>query len=444
MRRTAFPPGPDVAGLSALRRFRRDPIGLLEEAATHGDVSYLRLPRFPVYLLNHPDLVRDVLVGSHRRFRKGPTMQAAKRMIGDGLLTSEGDVHRRQRRLIQPIFHHGRIAGYAREIVVLASEAADGWADGDRIDAHREMAGLTLAVVARTLFGTDLSNRESRAITDALSGTIAQFDRVFSPLLPITQRLPLPATRRFRAAHDTFDRLVYGLIDRRREEGATGSDLLSMLLRAQDAGAGMTDTQVRDEVITLFLAGHETTSNALTWAWYLLSQNPAVRDAWQAELDTVLGDRPVSVEDLPDLPFTDGVLHEAIRLYPPSWAMGRTALEPHEAGGYRIPAGATAVVSPWLLHRDDRWFPEPAEFRPGRWPAGPDPRHAYVPFGAGPRMCVGEPFAWMEAALLLVTIGQRWSLDLAAPDRVQLQPVVTLRPRNGMPMILRVGGRRAA
>jgi cytochrome P450 len=444
MKRTVLPPGPDVAGLHALRRFRRDPIGLLEEAATHGDVSYLRLPRFPVYLLNHPDLVRDVLVTSHRRFRKGPTMQAAKRMIGHSLLTTEGDVHRRQRRLIQPIFHHERIAGYARDMVALANETADRWADGNRIDAHREMAGLTLAVVARTLFGTDLPARESRGITDALAGTVAQFDRVFSPLLPVTQHLPLPATRRFRAAHDTFDRLVYGLIERRRAEGATGPDLLSMLLRAQDAGAGMTDTQVRDEAITLFLAGHETTSNALTWAWYLLSRQPAVRDAWQDELDTILGDRPASTADLPDLPLTDAVLHEAIRLYPPAWAMGRTALEPHEAGGYRIPAGATAVVSPWLLHRDPRWFPGPAEFRPERWPAGPDPRHAYVPFGAGPRVCVGEPFAWMEAALLLATIGQRWSLDVAAPHRVQLQPVVTLRPRNGMPMIPRARGRRAA
>ena len=444
MRRTPLPPGPDVAGLSALRRFRRDPIGLLEEAATHGDVSYLRLPRFPVYLLNHPDLVRDVLVASNRSFRKGPTMQAARRMIGDSLLTTEGDVHRRQRRLIQPLFHHERIAGYARDMVALANEAADGWGDGAPIDAHAEMARLTLAVVARTLFGTDLPAGESRGITDALAGTLAQYDRVFSPLLPITERLPLPATRRFRAAHDTFDRLVYGLIERRRAEGAAGPDLLSMLLRAQEAGAGMTDTQVRDEAITLFLAGHETTSNALTWTWYLLSLHPDVRDAWHAELETVLADRPASTEDLPRLPLTDAVLREAIRLYPPAWAMGRTALEPHVAGGHPIPAGATVVVSPWLLHRDPRWFADPAEFHPGRWPAGPDPRHAYVPFGAGPRVCIGEPFAWMEAALLLATIGRRWSLDLAAPHRVRLQPVVTLRPRNGMPMIARSRGRRAA
>lgn len=444
MRRNLVPPGPDVAGLSAFRRFRREPIGLLEEAATHGDVSYLRLPRFPVYLLNHPDLVRDVLVGSHRSFRKGPTMQAAKRMIGDGLLTTEGDVHRRQRRLIQPAFHHERIAGDAGDMVALAAGAADGWGDGERIDAHREMARLTLAVVARTLFGTDLPAGESRGITQALAGTLAQFDRVFSPLLPITQRLPLPATRRFRAAHDTFDRLVYGLIERRRAEGASGPDLLSMLLRAQEAGAGMTDTQVRDEAITLFLAGHETTSNALTWTWYLLSRHPDIREEWHAEVETVVGDRPATPADLPHLPFTDAVLHEAIRLYPPAWAIGRTVLEPHTAGGYPVPAGATVVVSPWLLHRDARWFQEPAAFRPHRWPAGPDPRHAYVPFGAGPRVCIGEPFAWMEAALLLVTIGQRWSLDLAPSHRVQLQPVVTLRPRNGMPMIVRARDRRAA
>ena len=441
MRRNPVPPGPDVAGLSALRRFRREPIGLLEEAATYGDVSYLRLPRFPVYLLNHPDLVRDVLVGSHRSFRKGPTMQAAKRMIGESLLTTEGDVHRRRRGLIQPLFHHERIAAYSRDMVALATDVADGWGDGDRIDAHAEMARLTLAVVARTLFGTDLPPGESRAITDALAGTLAQFDRVFSPLLPITERLPLPATRRFRAAHDTFDRLVYGLIERRRAEGATGADLLSMLLRAQEAGGGMTDTEVRDEAITLFLAGHETTSNALTWTWYLLSQHPEIREAWHAEVRSVVGDRPPTIADLPGLPLTDAMLHEAIRMYPPAWAIGRTALEATTAGGFSIPSGATVVVSPWLLHRDPRWFPQPESFRPGRWPAGPDPRHAYIPFGAGPRMCIGEPYAWMEAALLLVTIGQRWSLDLAPSHRVRLQPVITLRPGNGMPMVMRARSR---
>ena len=440
--RGSGPPGPDVSGLAALRRFRRDPIGLLEEAAAYGDVSALRLPRFPVVLLNHPDLVREVLVGSNRAFRKGPTMQAAKRMIGDSLLTTEGEEHRRQRRLIQPLFHHERIAGYADDMVELADRAADRWRDGQPLDAHTEMGRLTLAVVSRTLFGTDLPAEESRAIAGALSGTLAQFDRVFSPLLPITERLPLPATRRFRAAHETFDRLVYGLIERRRAEGATGDDLLSMLLRAQEAGAGMTDTQVRDEAITLFIAGHETTSNALTWTWYLLSRQPDVRSAWHAELDEVLGDRPPAAADLARLPLTDAVLHEAIRLYPPAWAMGRTALEVHRAGGFEIPAGATVVVSPWLLHRDARWFPDPLSFRPERWPAGPEPRHAYVPFGAGPRMCIGEPFAWMEAALLLATIGRRWELDPSRDARVELQPVVTLRPRHGMAMTARP--RRAA
>jgi cytochrome P450 len=364
-------------------------------------------------------------------------MQAAKRMIGDSLLTTEGEEHHRQRRLIQPLFHHDRIAGYAADMVELADRTADGWRDEQPVDAHAEMGRLTLGVVSRTLFGTDLPAGASRAIAGALSGTLAQFDRVFSPLLPITERLPLPATRRFRAAHETFDRLVYGLIERRRAEGATRDDLLSMLLRAQEAGAGMTDTQVRDEAITLFLAGHETTSNALTWTWYLLSKHPDVRRAWHAELDELLGDRPPTAADLPRLPLTDAVLHEAIRLYPPAWAMGRTALEAHAAGGFDVPAGTTVVVSPWLLHHDPRWFPDPLAFRPDRWPAGPEPRHAYVPFGAGPRMCIGEPFAWMEAALLLTTIGRRWELDLSPDARVELQPVVTLRPRHGMAMIAR-------
>ena len=325
-------------------------------------------------------------------------------------------------------------------MVGLAEAAVQEWRDGDTLDVHAEMARLTLAVVARTLFGTDLPAEESRAVTGALSGTLAQFDRVFSPLLPLTERLPLPATRRFRAAHDTFDRIVYGSIERRRAEGASGDDLLSMLLRAQDAGARMTDTQVRDEAVTLFLAGHETTSNALTWTWYLLAAHPNARTAWLAELDAVLDDRAPTADDLPSLRLTDAVLHESIRLFPPAWAIGRTATEPVEAGGTPIDPGTTVVVSPWLLHHDPRWFPDPSAFRPDRWPAGPEPRHAYVPFGAGPRVCIGEPFAWMEAALLLAAIGRRWSLDAVPGHRVELQPVITLRPRNEMPMVARARG----
>jgi cytochrome P450 len=432
--RTDLPPGPDIGGLAAFRMLRRDPIGLLSAAAACGDISYLRLPRFPAYLLNDPDLVRDVLLGSNHGYRKGPTMQAAKRILGESLLTTEGEVHRRQRRLIQPLFHHERIATYAGDMVSLATRAADRWRPGEVVDVHREMARLTLGVVGRTLFDVDVESNEANEITAALGATLDQFDRVFSPLLPVTERLPLPSTRRFRAARELFDRLVYEMIARRRAEGAAGEDLLSLMLRAQDGVAGMSDEQVRDEAVTLFLAGHETTSNALTWTWYLLSEHHGIREAWQHELDAVLGARPPTMADLPHLPLTDAVLHESIRLYPPAWAIGRTATEPREAGGFTIPGGATVVVSPWLLHRDARWFPEPLEFSPRRWPAGPNPRHAYVPFGAGPRVCIGEPFAWMEAALLLATIGQRWTLDHVASHTVELQPVITLRPKTGMPM----------
>jgi cytochrome P450 len=416
---------------------RDDPIALFEAGAAMGDVAYLRLPRFPVYLLNHPDLVWDVLATSNQAFMKGPTMQAAKLMLGESLLTGEGEHHRRQRRLIQPLFHHERIAGYGAAMVELADRAADRWSAGDPIDVHAEMSRLTLAIVGRTLFDTDVEGEQAREIGAALSQTLAQFNRVFSPFLVVTRRLPIPSTRRFERARAVFDRTIYAMIATRRRTGVTGDDLLSLLLRAQEDGAGMSDEQVRDEAITLFLAGHETTSNALTWTWYLLSQNPDEQARLHAELDEGLGGRPPTVEDLPAVPTTSTMISEAMRLYPPAWAIGRRALVDREAGGYRIPSGSVVVVSPWLIHRDPRWWPAPLAFQPERWEQEDPgrPRHAYLPFGGGPRMCIGEGFALMEARLVLATIARRWRFELDPTQRVETQPVVTLRPRYGMRMI---------
>ncbi len=434
--RLTLPPGPTTSPMGSLRMLRSDPIGLLERAAASGDVSYVRMPRFPVYVINHPDLVWDVLASDASEYMKGPTIQAAKRLLGESLLTTETDVHRRQRRLIQPIFHHERIAGYGAQMVALAQRAADRWRP-EELDLHAEMGRLTLAIVARTLFDSDVEADEAREIAAALTEILAQFNRVFSPFLPVTEHLPLPATRRFNAAKATFDQKIHAMISERRGRRLDGDDLLSLLLRAQDEGAGMTDTQVRDEAITLFLAGHETTSNALTWTWYLLSQHPDAERRLHTEIDEALSGRAPTAEDLTRLPFLEQVLSESMRLYPPAWAIGRRALADHEAGGYTIPSGSVLIVSPWLLHHDRRWFPHPERFDPDRWT--PDelagrPRHSFIPFGGGPRMCIGEGFVRMEARLLIATIAQRWRFEHVPDHRVELQPVITLRPRYGMRM----------
>jgi cytochrome P450 len=436
----AEPPGPGGSSLVALRSLRRDPIAFLTRAASFGDVARVRLPRTPLFVLNHPDLVRLVLVERHHDVRKGPTMDAARRMLGESVLTASGAAHMDRRRLLQPIFHHERIAGYGAVMVDRAQHAAASWRDGQHLDVHAEMARLTLAIVARTLFGVDLEDARARDVGAALTEVLAQYDRAFSPWLRVTERLPLPANRRFERARAVFDETVYGLIRERRAGSEPGDDLLSLLLTTREDGVGLTDEQVRDEAITLFLAGHETTANALTWTWYLLARNPNAAQALREELDAVLADRPPDVGDVASLPYTGAVIREAMRCYPPAWAIGRRAVAALDAGGFPIPAGSVLVVSPWLLHHDVRWWPEPEAFRPERWlTEDPSrPRYAYLPFGAGPRMCIGEGFASLEAVLLLATIARAWTFDLEPSHHVELQPVVTLRPRGGLPMIARL------
>jgi cytochrome P450 len=425
-----------LSPVSAVRLLRRDPLELLERAARAGDVVRIRVPRLDLFVINRPDLVWDVLAGHGDRFTKGPTMQAAKRMLGESLLTSEGAHHRRQRRLIQPLFHHDRIDALVPAIRAAGERATLRWNDGETIDVRAEMARLTLEIVVATLFGAGLHDEDAARVGAALNDVMAQFDRVFSPFLPVTERLPIPATRRFQRARGVFDETIYRMIAERRARGIDGDDLLSLLMRAQDAGVPMTDEQVRDEAVTIFLAGHETTANALTWTWLLLSEHPDAHERL---------DDPASVE---------AVLHESMRLYPPAWAIGRRVVQDHHADGVTIPAGSVVIVSPWLLHHDVRWWPDPAAFDPDRWlgrdrttdqptdrptdrpanrPANrPAERHAYLPFGAGSRMCIGEGFAQLEATTLLTTIGRMWRFERDPADPVELQPVVTLRPKGGL------------
>jgi cytochrome P450 len=405
-------------------------------------VAFFWMGPFDVYLVSDPELIREVLVTSHRRYHKGRGLQEAKRLLGDGLLTSEGAFHRRQRRLAQPAFHHTRIAGYAEVMSAYADRARARWRDGQVVDVHREMTDLTLAIVGKTLFDTDVEGSEARVVRESLTSVLEMFDRMTSPIAPLLDLLPFPSMRRFQRARDTLDALVYRMIEERRRVGTDRGDLLSMLLMATDDehdGGGMMDEQLRDEAMTIFLAGHETTANALTWTWYLLSQHPEVEHRLHAELDTVLGGRLPSAEDLPALRYTEMVLSESLRLYPPAWVMGRRTIEPHQLGGYPIPEGGTLLMSQYLMHHDPRWYPDPYRFDPDRWtPEAQEgrPKFAFFPFGGGPRLCIGESFAWMEGELALATIAQRWRMRLVPGQALRLQPRITLRPGGGVRMEL--------
>lgn len=418
--------------------FWRDPLGTLERiAAEHGDVAGFRFGPASEVLVSHPDSVREVLVGKQRAFAKGRALQVARRVIGNGLLTSEGELHRRQRRLMQPLFAHRHVGAYAAAMTACADALQARWRPGEVRDIHAEMARLTLTIVGRTLFDADVEG-EAHEIGEALTVSLEAVNRLVYPFGPWLERLPLPSRRRFEEARRRLDATIYRLIDeRRRASREEGGDLLSLLLAARDAEGGMTDEQVRDEAMTIFLAGHETTAVWLTWTWYLLSQHPEVEARLHAELDFVLGGRLPEPADLPHLPLAERVLREALRLYPPVWLVGRRALVDVEIAGRRLPAGTVVLASQWIVHRDPRWWRDPLRFDPDRWSRPDDrPDYAFFPFGGGARTCIGEGFAWLEAKLALATIASRWRLRLAPGQRVRTRPRITLRPGGGMPMLL--------
>ncbi|MEO8096205.1 MAG: cytochrome P450 [Acidobacteriota bacterium] len=436
--RPPTPKGLPVVGL--LPEFRRNPALFLQRMAKeYGDVVFLRVARQKIYLLNHPDFVREVLVTEQHKFKKSRMLERAKVLLGEGLLTNEGASHRRQRRLVQPAFHRDRLVGYGNTMIERACVARERWHRGDTVDVSQEMMRLTMDIVSRTLFSAQVEG-EADEIGEALGQVFGLFDVILLPFSEYLEKLPLPSMLRFRTARKRLDETIYRLIAERRASGEDKGDLLSMLLLAQDEddAGGMSDTQVRDEVLTLFLAGHETTANALTWAWYLLSQNPEAEARLHAELDEVLAGRVPTVEDAGALRYASGVVQESLRLYPPAWAIGRRALEDVSIGGYTVPKGDIVLMSPYVMHRDARWFPEPERFKPERWltedPARP--KFAYFPFGGGARVCIGERFAWMEGVLLLAVIAQKWKLSLVPGHAVEIRPQITLRPKNGMRMTL--------
>ena len=443
----AHPPVPAVTKKSAgaqiintLHRLQGDPLAFVSRMAREpGDIVHYRLWRQDVFLAKHPDLIRDVLVTNQHDYAKGAGLQWAKRFLGEGLLTSEGEFHTRQRRLSQPAFHRQRIGSYAAVMADYAARSGDGLREGALFDMHAEMMALTLAVAAKTMCDADVGS-EAAVIGEALTDVISVFPRFVLPFAGLLHRLPLPATRRFERARARLDGVVYRMIEDRRRSGEDRGDLLSMLLMARDEehdGGRMSDGQLRDEVMTLFLAGHETTANALSWTWYLLAQNPEAEARLHEEIDTVLGGRRPVFEDLPRLGYAEMVLAESMRLYPPAWGLGRRSRRGQFLGGIAIPVDALVLMSPYLVQRDPRFFPEPLRFDPTRFTPeakASRPKFAYFPFGGGTRVCIGEGFAWMEGVLLLATLAQRWCLRRDDPSPVAEAPLITLRPRDGIRM----------
>jgi cytochrome P450 len=429
-----------------LPEYIQDPLGyLMNVTRQFGDVVHLRFFNIPVWVLNNPEHIESVLVTNNRYFIKPIDfrMPFFRGIFGNGLLTSEGDFWLRQRRLAQPAFHKNRIADYGRVMVEYAEQMLSTWQEGETRDIHREMMVLTLRIAIKTLFNVD-ADRDVDLMSSLSNELIGMFELQESPLWLAHNYLPTPANRRFARGIKRLDQYIYGMIHQRRQNGEETGDLLSMLLHAQDEdGSRMTDKQLRDEVMTLFLAGHETTALALSWTCYLLSEHPQVESKLIAELETVLGGHAAQVEDLPELRYTEAIVKETLRLYPPAWAFGRQAIQDCEVAGYRVPKGRQVFFFPWVVHRDPRCFDNPEEFHPERWfdeKMKQLHRYAYFPFSGGPRVCIGNSFAMMEAVLVLATIAQRYRLKLIQNQAVEPWPVFTLRPRNGIRMVVEKRG----
>jgi cytochrome P450 len=432
------PPGHFLLG--NLREFATDILGFFTKCAReHGDIVKIRLVQHKALLISHPDLIEQVLVTNSRSFGKHQFFWKHVRAIfGEGLLTSEGDFWLRQRRMAQPFFHKERIAGYGKVMVDFTERMLSEWKDGETRDIHKELMHVTSRIVTKALFQTDFTP-DMHSIDAAFNTVVEEVATRFRRAVRIPEFLPTPGNLRYKKSVKRLDDLIYRIIKERRST-ENGTDLLSMMLRAQDEdGSRMTDKQLRDEAVTLFLAGHETTAIALTWTFYLLSQNPEVQTKLLSELQTVLNGRSPELMDLPNLRYTEMVISESMRLFPPAYAFGRQALQDSHINGCVVTKGTTVFMSQWVMHRDPRYFDAPLEFRPERWADGLVkrlPRFAYFPFGGGPRVCIGNSFALMEAILLLATIAQEFRMELVPGHPVEPFPSITLRPRYGMKMIL--------
>ena len=431
------PPGPKgQLIMGVMREFNRDTLGFIERCRDYGDVVRTRFLWVHAYFLYNPADIETLLTTNARSYRKAESLRSPffHRLVGNGLVTSEGDFWRRQRRLAQPAFHRQRISSYGDIMVQYAQRTIANWHDGEQRDLSRDMTRLTLEIVVKTLFNSDVS-KDADHVGQILTSLVQPFASQATLKWILDNRLPTPGHRRYFNAVSEIDRIVFRIIAERRASDYDEGDLLSMLLQARDEdGTRMSDAQLRDEVMTLFLAGHETTALALSWSWYLLASHPEAEKKFHAELDQVLGGRTPAVSDMPNLKYTEMIAKEAMRLYPPAYAVGREAIEETEIGGFRVPKGTQLFAFQWVTHRDPRFFDDPAAFKPERWNGELSeqlPKYAYFPFGGGPRQCIGNYFAMMEIVLLLATIGQRFRFELTE-KKVEVLPVLSLRPKSGI------------
>jgi cytochrome P450 len=439
MKELGYPPGPESVWRAYLQLFR-DPLEFAARMAReYGDLVHLRAGSRHDYLINHPDLIKSVLLaGEEEMWRSFP--RPMKRVMGQGLLTSQGEFHRRQRNLIRPSFHHEHMPAFGLVITRHSLRLAEEWKDRQQVDIFAAMLRLSIGVVSEALFGGDISGN-AEEIAGLMQVLVEMTRKTPLPFAgELAAKLRLPQVRRYEKARARMNAIIYRMIEERRQEPGEGSDLLSSLLRLQhpqDGSAGISDEQVRDEVITIFMAGHETVASALAWTWYLLSQHPEIEERLHRELQSVLGGRAPTAADLPSLTYTAMVLAESMRLYPPVWLMVRRPMKDWALGGYIAPASSYLHVSQYVMHRDARYFPNPERFDPERWTAAgvaTRPKFCYFPFGAGSRKCVGEGLAWLEGIVVLATLAQHCSPRLVPGHRVEPQPLVTLRPKYGILM----------
>ena len=435
-----FPPGFQRNLLwFAFRKFRpANPIILFQHLAkTYGDIAHYKIGPHHIVFLNHPDYIREVLVVQNDNFIKERTVQRTKMLLGEGMITAESSAHRAQRLAAQPAFHRQRIGEYGGVIVEESAQLRDSWKAGERRDIAVDMMHLTLKIVARTLFATDLRD-EVYELAAAINRIMGLYN--FLVMLPAAEwlvHLRPPGLAAFVRARKRIDAVVYRMIDAHRRSGRDSGSLLDLMLAASPANDEASRQALRDQVITIFLAGYETVANALSWTWYLLSENPECEAKLHEEVDRVLAGRLAVAADVPNLRYTETVMAESLRLYPPAWAMGRYARNDFTLGEYYLPARTTVLISQFITQRDPRYFPDPLRFDPDRFSAEGKARRTkftYFPFGAGARQCIGESFAWMEGVLILATLAQKWKLRLDPGHRIEPQPLITLRPKYGMLM----------
>jgi cytochrome P450 len=435
------PPGPKgISILTCCLSRQRDPLTELGKLTRqYGDIVHMQLGRRHDYLVNHPDYVRAILCAPQSEMARS-TPPGLKRLLGTGLLTSQRDYHRRHKRMLAPTFHKELVRRWSSTIVSYCDKMRDGWCDCQEIDVEYEMLRLTLAIVLKELLSVDLEERTDE-IARAANTLIEMIHCRTLPIIDdLLDKIALGRIRRFNNARAEFDAIVYRMIRERREAASPPQDLLSTLLQVRDeetGSGGLSDEEIRDEVVTMLVAGHETTAHALTWTWYLLSQHPEIENKLHAEMDAILQGRLPAVDHLESMPYNRMVLSEAMRLYPPVWIVARRNPNPWPLGNYTLPPGSFIFISQYLMQRDPRFFSDPERFDPDRWTpqaAAGRPKYSYFPFGGGPRQCIGEGLSWVIGLLVVATIGQRWQLSLAPGQKIDLEPLITLRPKYGMRM----------